>query len=84
MTQNKKYIIFSWSEVLPQRVAQGSGLDPRMFNVYHNDLLYLSECIEVCSLVTIQLFIKVKREFYLLLIDLNMADFWQVYGFKKN
>ena len=47
----------SWKE-LTQGVPQVSALDLLLFNIYLNDLFYLSECTEVCNFADDSTFLR--------------------------
>ena len=73
----------SWEE-LTQAVPQGSVLGPLLFNIYLNDLFYLSECTEVCNFADDATFYACNKDLHLLINRLEHGSLLVIEWFENN
>ena len=72
-----------WSELL-QRVLQGSVLEPILFNIYLNDLFYLTEMTQVCNFADHTTFYICDKDLNILINRLEHDTSLAVEWFENN
>ena len=75
-------IFSSWSELLLGVPNKGSVLRPLLFNIYLNDLLYLTESTNVCNSAEDDTFNVRDSDLKDLITRLKKTHYWLLGGFK--